>query len=147
MAARSAPSPGLGSGATPGIRKAQATSPAATTATPLNTTSGPTSVAAPPNTGPNRSPMIAAASADPISSPRRSGGEAETSQAIPAAHMNAPPTPCTKRAASSRTMWFANPNTRLVTPSIATPQISVGLTPHRAASQPPGSEPAKVPAG
>jgi hypothetical protein len=61
--------------------------------------------------------------------------------------MNAPPMPCTKRAASSRTMWFANPNTMLVTPSIATPQRRVGLTPQRAASQPPGIDPAKVPAG
>src|ERR671916_306751 len=147
MAASSAPRPGLGSGATPGICQAQAPRPTATRATPPNTISGPTRVAAPPSTGPNRTPTIAAASAAPIISPRRSGGDAETSQAIPAAHMNAPPTPCTKRAASSRTMLFANPKTRLVTPSIARPQISVGLTPQRAASQPPGSDPAKVPAG
>ncbi len=44
-------------------------------------------------------------------------------------------------------MWFANPNAMLVTPSIATPQMRVGFTPQRAASQPPGIAPAKVPAG
>jgi hypothetical protein len=104
-------------------------------------------VAAPPSTGPNSTPTIAAASAEPISSPRRSCGAADTSQAMPEAHMKAPPTPCTKRAASSSTMLSANPNTRLVTPSIARPHISVGFTPQRAASQPPGREPAKVPAG
>ena len=44
-------------------------------------------------------------------------------------------------------MWLANANTRLVTPSIASPVSSVGLTPQRIASQPAGSAPTNVPAG
>ena len=136
-----------GSGSTPGVTHAHPASAAAPTATALNTISGPTTVAAPPSTGPSNTPMIAAASAEPISSPRRSGGAAETSQAMPAAHMQAPPTPWMKRAASSSTMWFANANTRLVTPSSPSPSSSVGLTPQRAASQPLGTAAAKVPAG
>jgi hypothetical protein len=91
--------------------------------------------------------MIAAASAEPISSPRRSAGAADTSQAIPAAHMQAPPMPWTKRAASSSWMLLANAKTRLVTPSSERPSRRVGLTPQRAASQPPGTLPTKVPAG
>ena len=90
---------------------------------------------------------MAAARAEPIISPRRSAGAADTSQVIPAAHMQAPPTPWTKRAASSRTMLPANAKARLVTPSKASPVSSAGLTPQRAASQPPGSAPAKVPTG
>ena len=43
------------------------------------------------------------------------------SQAMPAAHMQAPPTPCTKRAASSRTIVWAKANTRLVIPSSESP--------------------------
>ncbi len=148
---RSAPTsagrPGLGAGGTPGVRQAHVARPAATTDTPLKTTSGPTTVAAPPSTGPSSTPNIAAASADPISSPRRSAGAAETSQVIPAAHMNAPPMPWTKRAASSSTMWFAKPKARLVTPSRPSPASRVGFTPQRAASQPAGSAPANVPAG
>ena len=105
---RSAPTsaarPELGSGTTPGVRQAQAASPAATTDTPVKTTSGPTTVAAPPRTGPKSTPTIAAASAEPISSPRRSAGAADRSQVMPAAHMKAPPMPWTKRAASSTTM-------------------------------------------
>ena len=66
--------------------------------TPLNTTSGPTTVAAPPSTGPSSTPTMAAARAEPISSPRRSAGAADTSHVIPAAHMQAPPMPWTKRA-------------------------------------------------
>ena len=90
---------------------------------------------------------MAAPSAEPISSPRRSAGAADTSQVMPAAHMHAPPMPWAKRARSSSTMFPANAKARLVTPSSASPVSSVGLTPKRAASQPAGSAPAKVPAG
>ena len=90
---------------------------------------------------------MAALSAAPIISPRRSGGDADTSQAIPAAHMQAPPTPWMKRAASSSTMWFANAKPRLARPSMERPRRSVGLTPQRMASQPDGSAPTNVPAG
>ena len=90
---------------------------------------------------------MAAESAAPIISPRRSGGEADTSQAIPAAHMHAPPTPCTKRAASRRTMVWANAKARLEAPSSASPSSRAGLTPQRAAIQPAGTAAAKVPAG
>ena len=109
-------SPGLGSGGTPGSRPRPARpGRRATTATPLNTTSGADHASrrrrAP---GPNSTPTIAAPSAEPISSPRRSAGAADTSQAMPAAHMQAPPMPWTKRAASSSTIVLAKPKTRLV---------------------------------
>ena len=104
-------------------------------------------MAAPPSTGPSSTPTIAALSAAPIISPRRSTGAAETSHAIPAAHMQAPPTPWMKRAVSSTTTLLANAKPRLASPSMASPSSSVGLTPQRAASQPDGSAPTNVPAG
>jgi hypothetical protein len=52
-----------------------------------------------------------------------------------------------KRAPSSTTTWDANAKPRLARPSIASPRSNVGFTPHRVASQPDGSAPAKVPAG
>ena len=61
-------------GAIPGVAKTHAASAAATAATPQKTTSGPVTVATLPITGPRRIPKIAAASAEPIISPRRSGG-------------------------------------------------------------------------
>jgi len=86
-------------------------------------------------------------SAAPISSPRRSGGDADTSHAIPADHMHAPPTPWMKRAVSSSTTVWANANPRLDSPSMESPSSSVGFTPQRVASQPEGSAPTNVPAG
>ena len=142
-----APIPGLASGSTPGIVHAQTASPPATTATALNTTSGLSTVAAPPSTGPSSTPTIAALRAAPISSPRRSTGAADISHAIPAAHMQAPPTPWMKRAVSSTTTLPANAKLMLASPSMASPSSSVGLTPQRAASQPDGSAPTNVPAG
>jgi hypothetical protein len=139
--------PGLASGSTPGIDQAQNASTIARTDTALNTASGLSSVAAPPSTGPSSTPTIAALSAAPIISPRRSTGDADTSHAMPAAHMHAPPMPWMKRAPSSSTMCPANANARLERPSIASPVISVGLTPQRIASQPAGSAPTNVPAG
>ena len=139
--------PGLGSGSTPGIDHAQAASPTASTETALKTASGLSRVAAPPSTGPSSTPTIAALSAAPISSPRRSTGAADTSHAMPAAHMHAPPIPWMKRAPSSSTMCPANANARLDSPSIASPAIRVGFTPQRIASQPAGSAPTNVPAG
>jgi hypothetical protein len=94
--------PALGSGSTPGIVQAQTASPPATSATKLKTASGLRTVAAPPSTGPSSTPMIAALRAEPISSPRRSAGEANISHAIPADHMHAPPTPWMKRACPAR---------------------------------------------
>ena len=66
---------------------------------------------------------------------------------MPAAHMQAPPMPWTKRAASSSSIVFAKAKTRLVMPSSRRPSRSVGLTPQRAASQPAGMLPTNVPAG
>ena len=142
-----APIPGLSSGSAVGIDQAQAARIRATTATELNTASGLRTLAAPPSTGPSSTPTMAALSAAPIICPRRSGGDTDTSHAIPAAHMHAPPTPWMKRAASSRTMWFANAKPTLARPSIKSPRRSVLLTPQRMASQPDGSAPANVPAG
>jgi hypothetical protein len=141
------PIPVLGSGSTPGIDHAQAASTAATTATALKTASGLSTVAAPPRTGPRSTPTMAALSAAPISSPRLSGGAAEMSQAMPAAHMQEPPMPWMKRAVSSRTIVWAKANPRLASPSSASPSSSVGFTPQRVASQPDGSAPMKAPAG
>ena len=139
--------PALGSAGIPGMLQAQAASPAASTATPLNTIFGLSSVARPPRAGPSSTPTIAAPSAEPITVPRWSAGDALTSQARPPAHEQAPPTPCAKRAMSSRSTLWAKPNTRLVTASNASPRSTVGLTPTRAASQPAGSDPTSVPAG
>ncbi len=66
---------------------------------------------------------------------------------MPAAHMQAPPTPWIKRAVSSTTMLPANANARLDKPSIESPSSSVGFTPQRVASHPDGSAPRNVPAG
>ncbi len=139
--------PALRSGGQPGSVQAQVASRAASSDTSANTTSGPTTVAAPPITGPNSTPTIAAPSAEPISSPRRSGGEIPTSQARPPAHIAAPPSPWTKRARSSTTALSAKPKARLETPSSISPPSSVGLTPTRIAIQPDGIEPSSVPAG
>ena len=136
-----------GSGAAAGIDHAHAPRITATTATPLNTSSGPTTVAAPPSTGPRRTPTIAAPSAEPITPPRRSEGVAHTSQARPAAHEQAPPTPWAKRAASSRITCWAKPKITLVIPMSARPVRSMGFTPKRAAAHPAGIEARNVPAG
>jgi hypothetical protein len=63
------------------------------------------------------------------------------------AHEAAPPRPCTKRETSSITTLSANAKPMLETTSRVRPMSTVGLTPRRAASQPPGSAPTKVPAG
>jgi hypothetical protein len=65
---------------------------------------------------------------------------------MPAAHEQAPPTPCTKRAESRTTTFSPNPKTRLVADIRPSPASKVGLTPARPASQPAGIEPASVPA-
>ena len=119
----------------------------ATTATPLNTTSGPTTVAAPPEDGAEKTPTIAAPRAEPITLPRRSDGVVHTSQARPAAHEHAPPTPWANRAASRSTTLWANPKITLVMPHQRQPGEQQGFTPKRAAAQPAGIEPIRVPAG
>ncbi len=130
-----------------GVAAAHTSSAAPTAATPLNTTSGPSVAAAPPSTGPHSAPTIAAAIAEPISSPRRSRGAALISQPTAPAHDAAPPTPWTKRATSSTTMLCAKANASEETTSVVSPSRTVGRTPIRDASQPPGSAARNVPAG
>jgi hypothetical protein len=134
-------------GARAGVRTAQSISPTPTTPTPQNTGSGPIAAAAAPSTGPNSEPTIAAPIAEPISSPRRWLGASPISQPSAPAHDIAPPTPWTKRAASSTTTLSANAKATLDADMTPRPSNAVGRTPARAASQPPGSAPANVPAG
>ena len=130
-----------------GVRSAHASRPTAASATPLKTISGLSATAAAPSTGPPSAPTIAAAIAEPISSPRRSRGAAPTSQPTAPAHDAAPPSPWTKRATSSTTMLFAKANASEDAISVVRPSTTVGRTPMRAVSQPPGSAPRNVPAG
>ena len=111
------------------------------------TSSKPTRSAVTPITGPSSAPAIAAPIAEPIIWPRLSFGAAAASQAIAPAHEAAPPTPWTKRAASSTTMLLANAKTMLASTISARPANTVGRTPTRAAMKPPGSPPTKVPIG
>ena len=136
-----------GAGVDRGVASVQMTRAAASTATPVNTTSGPVAVAIPPRTGPSTRPETAAAIAAPISSPRRSLGAAPISQARPAVQANAPPIPCATRARSRTRIVSPNANARLETPSSARPINIVCRTPIRAATQPEGSEASRVPAG
>ena len=130
-----------------GIVHAQAASTPATITTDPNTGSGAVRTATAPTTGPNSEPAIPAPSAVPITAPRRSGGASATSQASAPAHEQAPPMPCTKRAASSNAMWSAKPKARLEPASSASPSRTVTFGPSRDASTPPGSEPTSVPTG
>ena len=129
------------------MRAAHTSNPTPAAATALNTTSGPRDAAAPPSTGPHSAPTIAAAIAEPISSPRRSRGAALISQPTAPAQEAAPPRPWTKRATSRTTMLCAKANAIEDTISVAMPTNTVGRTPIRDASQPPGSAASNVPAG
>ena len=73
----------------------------ATAATAEKTSSVDVASAAAPSTGPPIAPAMPMPSAVPMTWPRRSRGVAAMSQARPAAHEAAPPTPCKKRAAAS----------------------------------------------
>ena len=64
-----------------------------------------------------------------------------------AARWGVKPTLLLGLALLSTTIVLANANTRLVVLSSPKPSSSVGFTPQRAASQPAGRLPAKVPAG
>ena len=89
---------------------------------------------------------MAAPIAEPISSPRRSAGDAATSQASPAVHVNELATPWSVRAATSSTYSSSTPNANVVTVIPASPRSTVGLTPSRAAEIPPGIAPTSAPA-
>ena len=102
----------MGGGGAGSSRTIAASAPATTT-TAENTGARPSRWASVPITGPNSAPPMAAASAPPIVLPRRSTGTASISQARLPAHVYAPPTPWTKRAASSRAMLSRNPNATL----------------------------------
>ena len=81
-----------------------------------------------------------------MTSPRRSRGASPATQAMPPAHVHAPPTPCRKRARSSTTTEEPKAKARPLTDISVRPASTVALTPTRAASQPAGSAPISVPA-
>ena len=105
----------------------------------------PTSSATAPTTGPNSAPTTAAPSAVPSSSPRRSAGALVASQASPAAQVQAPPRPCTMRAASSTTPIDVQPKISVETLMRSSPSTTTGRQPMLLASIPPGSAPTSVP--
>ena len=129
-----------------GVASTHAASTAAITPTAQKTTSGPVTVAIPPITGPSRIPKIAAASAAPIISPRRSSGAAASSQASPPVQAQAPPTPSAKRARSRTTISVAKAKTTLEVPRRKSPTSIVERNPIRAARKPDGSAAIRVPA-
>jgi hypothetical protein len=111
-----------------------------------NAASRPIAVATAPTTGPSWTPKMAAPSTPPITSPRRSRGASPATQAMPPAHEHAPPTPCRKRATSSTTIEEPKAKANPLTDMSPSPARTVVFTPARAASQPPGSAPTRVPA-
>src|SRR5262245_51291295 len=118
---------------------------APTTATPLNSTSGLSTTATPPRAGPRTTPVMAEAIAEPISLPRPPE-DSTISQLNTPVQLNAPPTPCTKRAASSRAMCWPNPKASPEMLIRMRPVIVVCLGPYLAANHPPGNDPGSVPA-
>ena len=129
-----------------GVVQAHAPSAVPKTTAEAKTSSRLVAVANAPITGPSCTPKIAAPSAPPSTSPRRSRGTVLASHASPAAHEHAPPIPWTKRAASSSGALRAKANVRPDTDISVSPSRTVGLHPTRAASQPAGSAPSSVPA-
>ncbi len=121
--------------------------PAASTAIPPNAAAVPTTDAIPPTTGPNSAPPIAAASAEPISSPRRSAGAISVSHVSAAVHVKELDTPCANRAVSSSHSLCASPNRTVVAISPPSPISAARLTPSREVAIPPGSAPTNVPSG
>jgi hypothetical protein len=128
-----------------GVRAASQASTAETTATPENVASVPATLASEPSAGPSSAPKIAAPSALPMSSARRSRGAAAINQASPPAHRPPPPAPWAKRAVQSSHTESAKPKTMLDTARTPSPSRTVGRTPQRAASHPPGSDPTSAP--
>ena len=112
-----------GSGAAAGTVHAHAPGPA-TTATPLNTTSGPTHRGRPAQHGAEQHAHDRRPQRRADHPPRRSEGVAHTSQARPPAHEHAPPTPWANRAASSSDHVCAKPKITLVIPSRPRPVSS-----------------------
>ena len=101
---------------------------------------------------PRRSPGRAARPRSRRPSPSRSSARA--SRAAPPRRARrsppgdaAPPTPWTNRARSSTRIEAANATATLDSTMSASPNSTVGLTPTRAASMPPGSPPTNVPTG
>ena len=107
----------------------------------------PTWMAAHPTTGPKSAPTTAAPIAVPSSSPRFSSGALAESQAKPAAHVQAPPSPWTKRAASSTPAVCVQPKTSVAALMSPSPSSATRRSPIRATSTPAGSDPTSVPAG
>jgi hypothetical protein len=107
----------------------------------------PTAFATAPTIGPNSAPTIAAASATPSSSPRRDSGAFSASQASPAAHVHAPASPWTSRAASINGITDVQPKASVARLISASPSTATRRAPNRATSSPPGIEPTRVPAG
>src|SRR5580692_4063909 len=107
----------------------------------------PTALATAPTTGPNRAPTTAAPSAAPSNSPRRASGAVVASQDSAAVHVQAPPSPWTRRAASSSPADGLQPKARVDPPISASPSTATVRSPNRATSAPLGSDPSSVPAG
>jgi len=129
-----------------GMLHAQAPSASPKSTVVENAASRPMAVARAPRIGPSCTPTIAALITPPITCPRRSRGAALASHDMPPPHENAPPTPCTKRAASSSTIEVPKAKTSPLAAMSRRPTSTVALTPTRAESQPPGSDPTSVPA-
>ena len=129
----------------PLIRTAMPMRRAPATAAATNVGPVPTSLATAPTTGPKSAPTTAAPSAMPSSSPRRSAGALVASQARPAAQVQAPPRPCTKRAASSTSALEAQPKANVDTLMRNSPSTTTARQPRRLVSIPPGSAPTSVP--
>ena len=81
----------------------------------------PTKLATAPTTGPNSAPTTAAPIAVPSSSPRRDSGAAVASQDSEAVQVQAPPMPCTRRAATSSPAEVVQPKASVDTPISASP--------------------------
>ena len=135
-----------GEGGNAGVSHVQTARAPPSTATLPKAQPVPTTEAMPPSTGPKSAPPIAAAIAEPISSPRRAGGDAATSHASPAVQVNELDTPWRKRAATSGTYASSTPKANVVTIIPTSPMRTVGFTPRRAAENPPGSAPKNAPA-
>ena len=116
--------------------------------TALNTASGLSTVAAPPRTGPSSTPTMAALSAAPISSPRRSGGDADD-EPRHAGRPHARATDALDEAGGVEQHDVCRRTRSRGSRARASRAraSSVGFTPQRVASQPDGSAPTNVPAG
>jgi hypothetical protein len=135
--------PGFGGG----TANAATISAAAATEAAENAGPVPTWMAAQPTAGPKSAPTTAAPNAVPSSSPRFSSGALTESQARPADHVQALPTPWMKRAASSTDAVCVQPKASVAALIRPSPSSATRRSPIRATSIPPGSDPTSVPAG